>query len=108
MLINFNVPANVRKERFETCRGCKYYKEQTHSCGTKFIGNKIKDEESEDENTVTYYRRKARLCGCDMRLKTWLRLAECPVGKCGKYKLTDEDVEQLKLFPPKSPNGLIR
>ncbi len=95
-MFNFNVPNTVRKERFDTCRGCKYYKEQTHSCGTKFIGNKIDDQD--DENVVTYYRRKARLCGCDMRLKTWLRLAECPVGKWGKYKLTDDDVEQLKTF----------
>jgi hypothetical protein len=95
MLINFNVPLNVRKERFDTCRGCKYYKAATHSCGTKFIGNKIDESE---ENVVTYYRRKARLCGCDMRLKTWLRLAECPLGKWGKYKLSDDDVEQLKAF----------
>jgi hypothetical protein len=101
MFINFNVPLNVRKERFDTCRACKYYKASTHSCGTKFIGNAI----DEDENVVTYYRRKTRLCGCDMRLKTWLRLAQCPVGKWGKYKLTDEDEEQLRLFIASLPKS---
>ena len=63
-MFNFNVPNTVRRERFDTCRACKYYKAHTHSCGTKFIGNKI--DEEPDENVVTYYRRKARLCGCDM------------------------------------------
>jgi hypothetical protein len=96
MFINFNVPLNIRKERFDTCRACKYYKASTHSCGTKFFGDKIED--APEENTITYYRRKERLCGCDMRLKTWLRLGECPLGKWGKYKLTDGDVERLNTF----------
>ena len=103
MFINFNVPLNIRKQRFDTCRVCKYYKASSHSCGTKFIGNKVEDEP--DENEVTYYRRKARLCGCDMRLKSWLRLAECPVGKWGRYNLTDDDAERLKAFIDSLPKS---
>ena len=95
MFINFNVPLNVRKTRFDACRGCKYYKSSSHSCGTKFLGDKIEDQ---DDNVVTYYRRKTRLCGCDMRLKTWLRLASCPIGKWGKYNLSDDDADRLKAF----------
>lgn len=101
MFINFNVPLHIRKQRFDTCRACKYYKASTHSCGTKFIGDKIE----EDQNEVTYYRRKARLCGCDMRLKTWLRLGACPVSKWGKYNLTDEDTEKLKAFLDSLPKS---
>jgi hypothetical protein len=98
---NFNVPQQIRKSRLDTCIKCKFYKPETTSCGTYIIGNALTPEqlaEIELENDITWYKKKKRLCGCDMIWKTKFSFSSCPIGRWGKYRLTDEETKQLNEF----------
>jgi hypothetical protein len=53
------VPANIRTERYDQCKQCPMFLNQTKRCS---------------------------VCGCFMPLKTKLTKAECPVGLWGKYE----------------------
>jgi len=113
--MSLNVPPAIRMKRYDLCKSCKYFKATTRSCGTlrifKPLGEKITiqeqlhNEEAEQKNQVTYYRRKVTLCGCVMPLKTWLKGAECPIGKWSS-ELSREEVEELRLFLQSLPNTI--
>jgi hypothetical protein len=97
----FKVPPAIAAERLTTCKACKHFVELTQSCGTLILGNKLSPEdlaEAEENNRVTHYRKKTRLCGCRMPVKTKYALARCPINKWGRYKLTDEETELLNAF----------
>ena len=47
----------IRNARYDTCLGCERFFKPTKTC---------------------------RECGCFMTMKTWLKEAECPIGKWGK------------------------
>ena len=97
----FKVPPSIAAERLTICSKCKHYKAETHSCGTFLFGNKLSPEdlaEAEASNEITHYRKKLRLCGCKMPVKTKYALARCPINKWGRYKLNDEETEALQTF----------
>lgn len=56
--------AEIREERYKTCLGCERLFKPTRTC---------------------------KECGCFMSLKTWLKDAECPIGKWGKTIEADSD-----------------
>lgn len=47
----------IRDGRYETCLGCERLFKPTRTC---------------------------KECGCFMSMKTWLKFAECPIGKWGQ------------------------
>lgn len=53
------VPNNIHKQRLDTCFSCDKF---------NFIS------------------KKCDVCGCIMRVKTWIPDEKCPVDKWGKYK----------------------
>lgn len=69
-------------ERLNICRGCKFYKKETASCGPLIIGRELTKEEKK-EIEVTHYRSKIRLCGCRMKEKVKYGWAACPINKWG-------------------------
>jgi hypothetical protein len=92
------VSTKIAKERLSVCMQCKYFKANTKSCGTLIFGNDITEEVNNDEtNIVTYRRKKVRLCGCRMPVKTYLALASCPIGKWNR-QLSNEDMESFVTF----------
>lgn len=98
---NFSVPPQIRTNRLQTCIKCKFYKPHTSSCGTLIIGDALTPEELAEielENEITWYKKKKRLCGCNMPWKTKFSFASCPIGKWGKYRLSDEETKQLIEF----------
>jgi len=107
----FTVPPAIRAQRLATCTACKHFRPLTHSCGTLIIGNKLSPEdlaEAEENNKITHYRRKTRLCGCYMPAKTKFALYRCPLNKWGRYRLNEEETELLKEFVQQLPtNGKI-
>lgn len=97
----FKVPPAIAAERMAACKDCKHYKPETYSCGTFLFGGKLSAEdlaEAEEANQITHYRKKLRLCGCKMPVKTKYALARCPINKWGRYKLNDTETEQLQAF----------
>jgi hypothetical protein len=92
----FTVQPQVAAQRMKICRSCKWFKPETGSCGTLILGNTV--EADAKENTVTHYRKKIRLCGCVMKVKTKLLTSECPAGKWGKHLMSDEDMQELREF----------
>ena len=108
-MFKLNVPARVKAERINICSQCKYFKEETTSCGTlmnlkNFVngthGGLVDPSEVPDDtvNHVTYYKKKVRLCGCDMMDAAKFSLKSCPLGKWGRYRLNDADTELLMTF----------
>jgi len=97
----FKVPPAIAAERLTMCKECKYFKESTQSCGTFFLGDKLSPEdlaEAEASNQITHYRKKLRLCGCRMPVKTKYALARCPINKWGRFKLSEDETEALRDF----------
>lgn len=107
----FTVPPVIRSKRLAICQACKHYIEKTSSCGTLILGGKMSPEdllEAEENNKITHYRRKTRLCGCDMTRKTKFSLYRCPINKWGRYRLNDNETELLKEFVSQLPtNGRV-
>jgi hypothetical protein len=62
-------------------------------CGTPIIGNEAEEEE---ENEVRHYKRKIKLCGCQMSHKTWYSHAKCPADKWGAVISEGQTVELLE------------
>ena len=58
-MTRFFVRKETYKERITICKGCEHYFKLTGNC---------------------------KLCGCFMKVKHKLAMAECPIGKWGKYK----------------------
>ena len=102
----FTVPPSIRAQRLTTCQACKHFKPSTHSCGTLIIGRKLTPEElaeAEENNQITHYRKKTRLCGCYIPEKSKYSLERCPVNKWGYYKLNEEEARALATFVKELP-----
>lgn len=104
-MLNLNVPPAVKNLRYKMCRACKFYKPITDSCGTfrllNPLGQKLTKDEIEEidkDNTITYYRKKTRLCGCICDIKTKVPFEYCPIGKWASYQLTEQQLVELKAF----------
>ncbi len=104
----FNVPQTIRAQRLAICQACKHFVESTQSCGTLVFGRKLSPEElaeAEDNNKITHYRRKTRLCGCFMPAKVHFAGYRCPINKWGRYRLNEEESELLREFVSGLPEG---
>jgi hypothetical protein len=95
------------------CGKCKFYNAEHGSCGTPMNlkglitgthGGLVDpeevdvDTEVQEFNLVKYYKKKVRLCGCYIKEKTKFSFESCPVGKWGKYRLTDTETNLLEEF----------
>jgi len=58
------------------CKGCEHYNETTRSCGTLVLGDDIGELVE-----VKGKKRKVRLCGCVIPVKTKFKTASCPLKK---------------------------
>jgi hypothetical protein len=97
----FTVPPAIRAQRLATCKACKHFKSITHSCGTLVVGRKLTEEElaeAEENNQITHYRKKTRLCGCFIPEKSKWSLERCPINKWGYYRLNEEEARELAAF----------
>jgi hypothetical protein len=52
----------------------------------------------ENDNKVSHYRKKIKLCGCVMSWKTKYTLSSCPAGKWSAERLTGTQIENLQAF----------
>ena len=93
-MFNFNVPLQIQRERLNICKTCKFFKPITQSCGTLLIGGEVDPE----ENSVTFYREKIKLCGCVMPIKTKFRFTSCPAHKWHSLDWKPEEVQALDEF----------
>ena len=93
-MFNFNVPRHIQTDRLNICKSCKFYKPLTQSCGTLIVGQEVELE----ENNVTYYKEKIKLCGCIMPIKTKLRFASCPARKWYALDWKEEEIRALDEF----------
>ena len=93
-MLNFNVPSHIQRERLNTCKKCKFYNGTFGTCGTPIVGNNV----NEEENDVTYYKEKIKLCGCFMEVKTKFRFASCPARKWFAQDMKDEEIAALDTF----------
>jgi len=97
----FKVPPAIAAERLKICRACKHYRPEFNTCGTLILGDKLSPEDlesAEAANEVTHYRKKLRLCGCVMPIKTKYSLFRCPINKWGRYQLSEDETESLRAF----------
>ena len=79
-MLHLRVNNEIRKERWDTCKGCKFFVAATSSCGPLITGRTLTAEETK-QLEVRHYKKKVRLCGCVMKVKTFLPFASCPAGK---------------------------
>ncbi len=93
-MLNFNVPLHIQRERISICNTCKFYNSTFKTCGTPLIGGKVDPE----ENNVTYYKAKIKLCGCFMEVKTKFRFASCPANKWFALDMKPEEITVLDQF----------
>jgi len=93
-MLNFNVPLHIQRERLATCKKCKFFKLLTQSCGTLIVGNTV----DPDENSVTHYKEKIKLCGCIMPIKTKFVFASCPAHKWFALDWKEEEIAALDEF----------
>lgn len=93
-MLNFNVPLHIQRERLNTCKSCKFFNTTFKTCGTPIVGNKVDPE----ENNVTYYKAKIKLCGCFMEVKTKFRFASCPANKWFAMDMKPEEITVLDEF----------
>lgn len=118
-MFKLNVPARVRTARMNECGKCKFYNDEHGSCGTPMSlkslitgthGGLIEldgivdqsdvdtDTDLQELNLVKYYKKKVRLCGCYIKEKTKYSFESCPIGKWGKYRLSDAETDMLETF----------
>jgi hypothetical protein len=81
----------VYQARLSICHKCTFFKKETGSCGTLKVFPPFGE-------TVTYYRRKIKLCGCVVKWKVKYRLSSCPAGKWSSEALTKAEVAELREF----------
>jgi hypothetical protein len=93
-MLNFNVPLQIQRERLSICKKCKFYNATFGTCGTPIVGNNINAE----ENDVTYYKEKIKLCGCFMDIKTKFRFASCPAHKWFAQDMQPNEIAELDAF----------
>ena len=75
------VTGQERSRRLAICEACKYFKQETKSCGTILRPRNLKNG--------------VYLCGCHMPTKTRFKLASCGAGKWDE-QMTQEELDQLK------------
>ena len=85
---------HIQRERLSICQKCKFFKASTASCGTLIIGQTVDLE----ENNVTHYKEKIKLCGCVMPVKTKFRFASCPARKWFALDWKQEEIAALDEF----------
>lgn len=98
------VKPSIQADRLTICKSCKFHKVNKKgriTCGTYIFaalidGQKEIEVEEIKENIVTHYRRKIRLCGCNMNEKTKYTWASCPAGKWGTVGISHDDLVQIK------------
>jgi hypothetical protein len=83
---------NTRNQRLEICKACPHYIESTRTCGPLIIG-----EDQGELVKIDGRKRKVRLCGCIMPVKTRLKTSKCPLGKWGSL-VDAEALKALKIF----------
>jgi hypothetical protein len=93
-MFNFNVPPLLQRERLEICKKCKFYNDKFGTCGTPIIGNTVEPE----ENNVTWYKEKIKLCGCFMSHKVKYRFTSCPAGKWHALNWSQGQIDKLDKF----------
>ena len=99
-MFNFNVHPAIQQERLNICKKCKWYDEKTVIlgktgwCGTPVIGDTVELE----ENNVTYYKEKIKLCGCHMPTKVMFRFTSCPAHKWHALNWSKREIAQLDEF----------
>lgn len=81
MAINIIAPPAVQATRLQLCLACKFYNDNTKSCGTLILGDRVEN----DEETTTHYRKKIKLCGCVVRAKVKISLFKCPADRWGRH-----------------------
>lgn len=91
-MYNFNVLPLQQKERLDICKKCKWFNDGW--CGTPIIGNTVEAE----ENNVTYYKEKIKLCGCKLDWKTKYRFTSCPAGKWHALNWSEKEIQELDAF----------
>ena len=79
-MLNLRVSNEIAKERYAICQGCKFFVKETRSCGPLILGRNLSPDELKSLE-VRHYKRKVRLCGCVMKLKTLLPFSSCPADK---------------------------
>jgi hypothetical protein len=80
----------IIEERRAICKDCKFAQKFAKGtwCGTPVIGG-----------TVTFKKKKHKLCGCNMTVKTAFRNVECSVGKWSAVgEMTAEQKEEARAF----------
>jgi len=81
----FITPPRIRNERLAICKACKWFVKSTMSCGPlrpqNLLGAKKVEVDADEDLTVRHYRKKVKLCGCDMTVKTKLAFVSCPAEK---------------------------
>ena len=112
-MFKLNVPARVRTARLTECGKCKFYNAEHETCGKPMSlkglvdgthGGLVDpeevdvDTETQEFNLVKYYKKKVRLCGCYVKEKTKFSFESCPIGRWGKYRLTDTETNMLEEF----------
>lgn len=105
-MLVLQVPPQISTQRMNACLGCKYFKANTKSCGTLFLGDKLSVEESariQEENKITFRKKRIRLCGCRMPVKTKLAFAQCPIGKWKPFYLEANEMNELREFMSSLP-----
>ena len=75
----------LAKDRIAICEACKHFRKRTRTCGTPVKGN-----------TITQNKKKYKLCGCFMDIKSTLKFAHCPLDKWVGLELTQEEYLEVK------------
>jgi hypothetical protein len=97
-----NVPPHIKVQRYSSCMNCKYFVKSTRSCGTLILGGSV-DEEDQEDQIITHRKKKIKLCGCVMPLKTKFAFSSCPIGKWDTYGLKKEEIVELRSFVESLP-----
>jgi hypothetical protein len=96
------VPSDVYEYRLKICLACKWYKEKTRSCGTKYAAHFVDGVKGEIESislkgdVVRHYRKPIRLCGCDVYDKALFGFTSCPAEKWGRYGIRNSELAELR------------
>jgi hypothetical protein len=61
-LLKYKVSDKIQKERFDICLGCEYFRPTSETC---------------------------KVCGCFMKVKTWMANQKCPVNKWDRVELAN-------------------
>lgn len=90
------VKSSEQVRRMNICRKCPYYKPDTRSCGTLIAGDYINVGK----------KRRVKLCGCIMPLKSKFKVSSCPLKKWGN-EINKSDLDELKKMYGKIEHGRI-